>query len=103
MSKRVRGVTAVIGVGLLAIALPLSSARAADGAKLYADNCASCHGDKGQGGGPLNVAASAKTIKGKSDADLAKVIKDGKNTMPPFASLSDDDVKSLVGAIKKMK
>ena len=93
----------MLGVGLLAIALPLSSARAADGAKLYGDNCAACHGDKGQGGGPMNVAPFAKSIKGKSDADLAKVIKEGKNTMPPFASLSDDDVKALVATIKKLK
>ncbi len=102
MSKRVRGVYAVVGVGLLAVALPLSSAYA-DGAKLYADNCVSCHGDKGQGGGPMNVAPLAKGIKGKSDADLAKVIKEGKDTMPPFAALSDDDVKALVATIKKMK
>ncbi len=102
MSKRVRAVCAVIGAGLLATALPVSSARAADGAKIYAEQCASCHGDKGQGGGPMNVAPLGTLIKGKSDADLAKSIKGGKGTMPPFASLSDDDVKAVIAAIKGM-
>ena len=30
--------------------LPPGSGKAADGAKLFADKCALCHGDKGQGG-----------------------------------------------------
>jgi cytochrome c len=49
--------------------------QAADGAKLFADNCASCHGDKGEGGkkAPPLVGKSALPLDPPTGAKLRKV------------------------------
>ena len=56
MARRlVRSLAAV----LLAIALPAAAADRPDGAKLFMNHCAACHGADGEGGGP--VAATMQT------------------------------------------
>lgn len=68
-----------------------SSSHAA-GAKLFSDNCETCHGKDGTGdtsSGKLLGAAnltSAK-IQDQSNARLAHVISEGKGQMPPFKSI----------------
>jgi cytochrome c len=50
-------------------------AQAARGAKLYTDNCASCHGDAGQGSGgaPAVVGKEALPLDPRADAKYRKV------------------------------
>jgi glucose/arabinose dehydrogenase len=50
-----------------ALALPLPSVHAADGAALYRQSCAGCHGDQREGGEGPNLTAHA----GKTQADKA--------------------------------
>ena len=74
-------------------------------AGVFKENCSMCHGDDGTGspfGARLNVKSlSSKEIQDKPSADLAKIIKDGKNNMPGFASkLNDDQVQELIDYIR---
>lgn len=71
--------------------------RAADGAGLYAQNCAACHGD--QGGGGIGVPLALASVRGLvSDDYLRKTIRNGRpgRVMPAFAALSDAEVDAIV-------
>ncbi len=70
---------------------------AADGAALYAQNCAARHGDQGSGGIGVPLAmASANGLM--SDDYLRKTIRHGRpgRVMPTFATLGDLDVEAIV-------
>ncbi|APJ04090.1 c-type cytochrome [Silvanigrella aquatica] len=64
----------------LATVLYFSNAHAADGAKLYSEACASCHGDKMDGNGPIGAALKPKpkSLKGYTVAQLIQVMKTAK-------------------------
>ncbi|MFP3873759.1 MAG: c-type cytochrome [Thiohalophilus sp.] len=92
--------------GLLAILLtgcqegPSSADKAAsrpDGARLYTQYCAACHGDKGDGGVgvPLNLPDFQY---GVSDRFLKETIRHGRpgRVMPAFTELSEAEVDALV-------
>jgi mono/diheme cytochrome c family protein len=115
MTKLMERATLAITACVLTSAVA-SIAVAQDAAALYAKNCVSCHGAAGKGDGPaakvLKPAPQdfATALKGKSDADIAKVIKEGGKaagksaSMPPYASkLSDDQIKQVADYIKGLK
>jgi cytochrome c len=85
--------------------LPLGSGKATDGAKLFAEKCALCHGDNGQGGHAARVVGGppkASLDGGKTIANYwpyATTLFDFIRRAMPFTqprSLSDDEVYSLV-------
>ena len=91
---------------LLLAAVPLF---AADGAALFKAKCAMCHGADGKGETPmgknlkLRDLASAEVQK-QTDADLKKIIDDGRGKMPPFkATLAAGDAETLVAFIRSLK
>ena len=67
-------------------ALTLSSADAVNGAEIYAQACAGCHGSKGEGqyGKKLNGGAVLQSLPQK--ADEVKIVLDGRGLMPSFES-----------------
>jgi mono/diheme cytochrome c family protein len=94
--------------------LPPGSGTAAAGAKVFADNCAACHGDKGQGnpakgiggdrllGGRDTLASDTPIKTVESYWPYATTLFDYvKRTMPFNApgSLSDNDVYAVVAYI----
>lgn len=93
---------------------PAPIALADSGADLFATNCSTCHGAKGDGDGPaapgLNPKPrkfSDKAIMSKlTDAKLTAVIKGGgaanglSPLMPAFGHLTDAQIKSLVTHIR---
>lgn len=105
-------------VTLAGASLSAQAADAAAGKTKYDTLCAACHGATGKGDGmaaaalnpkPRNLADPAVMSK-KTDADLAKVIKNGgaavglSPTMPPWAgSLSDDDIANVIAHIRTFK
>src|SRR6188472_2140763 len=106
----------LITSAIVAIVFASSGAAfAADGAALWAQNCASCHGKDGSGnttmGKKLGVKDyhDAKLQAAFSDAEAERAIKEGvktngKETMKPFGSkLSDADIKALVAHIRSFK
>lgn len=56
-----------------------------EGAKLYAEHCAGCHGDKAEGGIAPPLAGVEQYIYGGTDADLFVSVMEGRGGgMPPF-------------------
>jgi mono/diheme cytochrome c family protein len=81
----------------------------ADGAAVYKAKCASCHGPDGKGetatGKAMKLRSLASAdVQKTSDADLTKVISDGKGKMPAYkGKLSADEIKALVAYIRTLK
>jgi cytochrome c oxidase cbb3-type subunit 3 len=81
----------------------------APGAKLYADNCASCHGTTGEGReGP--ALSNPALLRAASDRYLVETIRRGRagTSMPGFAQastthplLSNGEIESIVAYIRK--
>ena len=74
---------------------------AVDGARLYGQHCAVCHGDRGNGGVgvPLALPGFQATV---DDAYLRATIRHGRpgRVMPAFSRLSDAEVDAIVGHIR---
>ncbi len=82
--------------------ISLSQAMAApNGAKLYGRNCASCHGENGNGG--IGVPLALPSFQaGISDEYLRKTILLGRpgRVMPAFASLDKNEVEAIVRHVR---
>jgi cytochrome c553 len=105
----------IIALSLTFLAAGAVAARAADAKELWDKNCKKCHAEDGKGktvmGKKLGVKdyTSAKVQEELKDDEMAKAIKegvkkDGETRMKSFSdALSDDEVKSLIAYIRKMK
>ena len=102
--------------------LPQADARSADnkvwesspdqvekGKGIYAQQCATCHGDQGKGDGPAGVALKAKNFSdpegwknGTSPFGLFKTIMEGipGTGMAPFAAIPDGDKWAVIHFIR---
>jgi mono/diheme cytochrome c family protein len=101
-----------LNAGNAANPLPNDSKTLADGEDLYNNNCASCHGDKGDGKGlfengyyppPANLIAAS--TQSKSDAQLRWIIKNGLSftAMAAYPEFDDQQLWSLVTYIRSLK
>ncbi|MBQ62673.1 MAG: hypothetical protein CMQ19_11430 [Gammaproteobacteria bacterium] len=94
------------------------------GKALFQTNCATCHGEKGDGNGPaaegfilkprdfalaaFKFDTDSDWVRG-ADADLANVIRNGtaayggSQMMAPWGQLSDQEIKNLVGFIRSLE
>jgi mono/diheme cytochrome c family protein len=78
-------------------ALTLSTADAANGAEIFQQICAGCHGPKGQGqyGKKLNEGAVLQSIPNK--ADEVTVVQNGRGLMPSFKdTLTPEQIAAVV-------
>jgi len=67
-----------------------------DGRDIYAERCATCHGDTGQGGQGPRLAGTV-VVNYPDVADEIALVTDGRGAMPPFAlTLSDDEIVAVV-------
>ena len=111
----VTGAVALSAVCWLIVGNP-SAARAQDAKQTYDKTCASCHGPGGKGDGAVGKmlkpppADFGTALKSASDADIAKIIKEGGKavgkaaTMPAYGSkLSDEQIQGLVQYVKGLK
>jgi mono/diheme cytochrome c family protein len=70
---------------------------AAAGAKLFAANCATCHGAGGGGGIGPQLSDMRVVRQYPDEADEIKVVSGGRSGMPAFGSrLSTDEIKLVV-------
>ena len=99
----------VLLLAIVAMVLAPLAAFAADGAAVYKAKCASCHGPDGKG--ETSIGKSMKLrglgsadIQKITDADLTKVISDGKGKMPAYkGKLSAEEIKALIAYIRTLK
>lgn len=80
---------------------------AAAGKDVFTKRCAMCHGPDASGDTPMAKALGtsipdyrSKTVQDMTDADLKKLIVEGKDKMPPQTRLSDDDVANVIAYIR---
>lgn len=104
----------IAGITVAAVALAaaafLSSPAKADAAAAeatYKAKCAGCHGPDGKGetatGKMMKVKDfTSEEVQKMSDADLTAAITSGKGKMPPYKTLSADQVKDLVAYIRTL-
>ena len=93
--------------GLLAVLIAPAAAgvdaqRAAELRHLLRQDCGACHGLTRKGG--LGPALLPERLRGRSDAELARIILDGVpgTPMPPWRGLiSEEDARWLVGALRR--
>jgi cytochrome c6 len=90
---------------LLAAAIP---AAADDSAALYKSKCQVCHGADGKGTAAGQTMGArdfnSPEVAKQSDADMAKITKEGKGKMPKFeGKLTDDQIKGLIKYIHSLK
>ncbi len=106
----------LVAAGCALTGLMASVAVAQDAKATYEKNCVACHGAAGKGDGAAAKMLKppptdfATALKGKSDADVAKVIKEGGKaagkspSMPAYGGkLSDDQIKGVVDYVKGLK
>jgi mono/diheme cytochrome c family protein len=96
-----------LAAALLAGTCLFSSAAKADvaaGEATYKAKCAGCHGADGKGKEVMKTRDLASPdVQKQSDADLSGIITNGKGKMPPYKSLSAEQVKDLVSYIRSLK
>jgi mono/diheme cytochrome c family protein len=104
-------VAMILMIGLVISATPLFAADAAAGKTLYASKCASCHGAAGEGKDAVAKMfkvemkpLTSKEVQSLSDADIKKVILEGKDKMKPVAGVDAkgaDDIVAFVRTLAK--
>lgn len=103
--KQLSGLT--LAAALLAgVCLFSVSAKAdvAAGEATFKAKCAGCHGADGKGKEAMKTRDLASAdVQKASDADLTGIITNGKGKMPPYKTLSADQVKDLVSYIRSLK
>lgn len=93
---------AVAAVAVLGLA---GAARAEDAAELFAKKCAVCHGKDGKGNTPMAKRLGAKDLTAVklSEAEIAKVIAEGKGKMTPFrGKMSDAEIDAVAKYVKNV-
>jgi len=102
-----RSLAAVLMVGL-AMAPTAAAGDSELGKKIFAQRCASCHGPDGKGNAQMAEKLKVKipdlaTSAGKSDAELLKLLSEGKKPMPPFGKmLSKDQMETVIAYAKQL-
>jgi mono/diheme cytochrome c family protein len=86
-------------VGILAIAVSAlgtaSTAAAADGAAIYAKECARCHGADGTGDTPVGKAMKVTPLAGNSQEEVVAFVRSSSKHKAPSGKLSDDDLAAV--------
>jgi len=104
--KNLGGMTlaAALLVGACLLSTPAKGDVAAAGATFKA-KCAGCHGADGKGKDAMKTRdLSSADVQKQSDAELSGIITNGKPPkMPPYKSMTADEVKDMVGYIRSLK
>ncbi|MGE5647294.1 MAG: c-type cytochrome [Acidobacteriota bacterium] len=93
-----------------AFLLVLASALGAqtDGAAIYKQRCAMCHGADGSGSTGMGKTLKLRDLRsaevqGMTDAQLTEIVSKGKGKMPAYGStLGAEGVKSVVGYVRSL-
>jgi PQQ-dependent dehydrogenase (methanol/ethanol family) len=61
----------------------------------FGQTCAVCHGGDAEGTDRAPALLGNRQLRGKSDADIAAIIKGGRGNMPSFSFLPDEQIQTL--------
>ena len=98
-------ICSMLVISLVALALVSTTAKADTAEATFKAKCAMCHGPDGKGETPTGKSMKVKDfgsedVQKMSDADLSAAITNGKGKMPPYKTLSADQVKDLVAYVR---
>ena len=104
--NQLRAVTLVVAIFTATCLLSaLAKADTAAGEAAFKAKCAGCHGADGKGKEAMKTTdMAAADVQKLSDADLSKIISEGKPPrMPAYKTLTTEQVKDLVSYIRSLK
>jgi mono/diheme cytochrome c family protein len=94
----------------LAAVLPAMAADATAGHATFDKRCKVCHAANGEGNPGMAKALNttiqplgSDEVQKMSDADIKKVITQGKGKMKPVAGLSDAEVDNVIAFVRSLK
>jgi cytochrome c6 len=96
--------TGFLFLGALLLCAHLANAQTAE--STFKAKCAACHGADGSGNTAIGKSLhmldlGSADVQKMSDADLTKIIADGKGAMPSYKDkLSGDQITGLIGFIR---
>ena len=95
---------------LLGISMVPAIAGPTEGKEVYDSKCKACHGATGQGNPGLAKMLKvemrplgSKDVQAASDADLKKIVAEGKGKMKPISGLSAKQVDDVVAFVRTLK
>jgi mono/diheme cytochrome c family protein len=110
MSQYALRITAVVLVLMVVAITPALAADAAAGHAVYDKKCKMCHGATGEGNPGMAKALNttiqplgSPEVQKMGDADLKKIITQGKGKMKPPAGLSGADIDNVIAFVRTLK
>jgi mono/diheme cytochrome c family protein len=105
----IAAIAAVLLAALASLsAFPTGDAKA--GKDVFLKKCKACHGEDGHGNeGMAKVLKTTITpldsdeVQKKSDAEIKKIIVEGKDKMKPVKDLSDADIDNVIAFVRSLK
>jgi cytochrome c6 len=71
---------------------------------MFKSKCAMCHGADGKGKAAMKTPDfTSADVQKKNDADLSVAITNGTGKMPPYKTMTPDQVKDMVAFIRSLK
>lgn len=110
MSRSTWRIAALILVVTAIAVAPALAADATAGHAAYDKKCKMCHGANGEGNAGMAKALNttiqplaSEEVQKMGDADIKKVITQGKGKMKPPTGLSDADVDNVIAFVRTLK
>jgi PQQ-dependent dehydrogenase (methanol/ethanol family) len=95
----------LLGLSLLSFCLAVSlrvTAQVVKPPALFGQTCAVCHGGSAEGTDRAPPLLNSRQLRGKTDADIATIIKNGRGNMPAFGFLAADQIGELAQFVHSM-
>ena len=103
MMRRAGIICGLLALLLAQVAMGGGGGNAMAGKDTFSKKCAVCHGKDGMGSEPVAKMMNAKIppfsspdVQKLTDAEMAKVINEGKGKMKPVKDLSSGDIANLI-------
>ena len=107
--KRLAVMLLTVAIGILVMPHAARADAGPDGAVIYKQKCAMCHGPDGKGQTPVGKSMHVKDlgseeVQSMKSEELDKIISDGKGKMPAFKSKLDQaSIDAVIAFIRTLK